>query len=134
MAYKKKRTFPKREGVFLKEFMKELDKTTKNLWYFKSHGEPMQVRGLPDVMCCYRGFFLAIEFKIMRAGNIKVSPYQEHVLEKIGDALGLKFVIWYDEAQADVGIGKKRFDDKKEAVEYLVKAMDFHIFNTLSQH
>ena len=46
------------------------------IWYFKTHGEPMQVRGVPDVLGIYFGLWFSIEFKVMRNGKLNFTPYQ----------------------------------------------------------
>ena len=122
MIYEKKRHFPKKEGAFLKEFMKEFKKDSK-CWYFKTHGEPMQVRGIPDVIICYSGLFVSIEFKVLRKGKLNITPYQEYTAEKIQSAKGMHFFIWHDENNGQVGIGVKRFDDKIQAATHLRKVL-----------
>ena len=118
--YQKKRKHPKKEGDFVKEFMIEfVDGLIVRPWYFKTHGEPMQIRGVPDILCCFGGLFVGIEFKVMRQGKIKVSPMQEYVMECIRKAKGLCFVVWFDENNAEVGIGLQRFDNTKVAANYL---------------
>ena len=46
--------------------------------------------GVPDIICCYRGRFVAIECK---AGNNKTTKLQEKQLEAIGEAGGVALVI-----------------------------------------
>jgi Holliday junction resolvase len=46
--------------------------------------------GIPDVICCVSGYFLAIECK---AGNNKPTPLQEAEMQKIRDAGGVTLVI-----------------------------------------
>lgn len=46
--------------------------------------------GVPDIVCCYNGLFLAIECK---AGNNKPTALQEKELEKIRDAYGTAMVV-----------------------------------------
>ncbi|MBW1939200.1 MAG: VRR-NUC domain-containing protein [Deltaproteobacteria bacterium] len=47
-------------------------------------------RGLPDVVCCYRGRFYAFELKVSKN---KPTPLQEHVLQEIRDAGGVAKII-----------------------------------------
>jgi hypothetical protein len=98
--------------------------STRQMWYFKTHGEPMQVRGIPDVLMCYHGLFFCMEFKIKRHGKIAVTPYQEYTQELITKANGISLVIWHDEDNADVGIGSRKFDTIEKAVEWLVDVLD----------
>jgi len=46
--------------------------------------------GVPDVVCCYRAVFIAIECK---AGNNKPTPLQEVEMDKIRQAQGFVKVI-----------------------------------------
>ena len=46
--------------------------------------------GVPDVVCCYRGYFVAIECK---AGNNKPTPLQEAEMAKIRQAQGFVRVV-----------------------------------------
>lgn len=55
----------------------------------KLHGGMLQTTGLPDVVACYRGKFLAIEVK--RPGG-RATPMQEHILREIRKAGGFAAV------------------------------------------
>lgn len=121
----KKRLFPKKEGDFLKSFMDKVRKKHPKVWFFKSHGEPMQTRGIPDILMCYYGLFIGIEFKIMRGGKIIPTPLQEYVQDLIIKACGISVVVWYDERNENVGIGTKRFEDIQEAIDCLLDALDY---------
>lgn len=46
--------------------------------------------GVPDIVCCYNGLFLAIECK---AGSNKPTALQEKEIEKIRDAYGIAMVV-----------------------------------------
>jgi Holliday junction resolvase len=46
--------------------------------------------GVPDVVCCYRGMFVAIECK---AGSNKPTPLQEAEMQKIRQAQGFVLVV-----------------------------------------
>ena len=125
----KKRKYPKKEGAFVKAFMKEVDAQCdrRDIWWCKVHGEPMQRRGIPDIMICYKGVFVAAEFKIMRGGTLKVTPYQQDTLETVAKAKGISYVIFWDETTANVGINTEQFEGKdavKKAVTYFLKHVD----------
>jgi hypothetical protein len=96
----------------------------KDVWYFKTHGEPMQARGIPDVLMCYKGMFVAPEFKVMRNGKLNVTPYQDYTIEKINESGGTGLVIWWDEATGDVGINVKRFANQTVAIDFLLELLD----------
>ena len=46
--------------------------------------------GVPDIICCYKGRFIAIECKV---GKNKPTPLQEAEMEKIRTAQGVAAVI-----------------------------------------
>jgi hypothetical protein len=58
-------------------------------WGVKLAGSPMGRRGIPDRLFCYRGRFLAVEFK--QPGK-KATPLQAHELQQIRDAGGVAIV------------------------------------------
>ena len=62
---------------------------SQGIWHFKNFGGPMSVKGLPDLIGCFQGKFLAIEVK-RKSG--KVSPEQEVMIDRINRAGGLAFV------------------------------------------
>ena len=49
-------------------------------YVFKAVGSPLQQRGTPDLLICWRGRFIALELK--RPGE-KASLLQEHEMERI---------------------------------------------------
>jgi len=125
MAYQKKRLHPSNEKSFMLKFLEKLKaKSSRELWYFKTHGEPMQVRGIPDVLMCYFGLFFCIEFKIKRRGKLAITPYQEYSLECITKSNGIALVIWHDEDTAEVGVGSRKFEDIDEAIKWLVDVLE----------
>lgn len=67
----------------------------------KLHGGQFQRAGLPDIIICYGGRFIAVEVK--RPGR-KATPLQQHVLDEIADAGGVAIVAtcWDDVAGAMV--------------------------------
>lgn len=125
MAYEKKRLFPVKEKAFLLKFMERLKVCARHdMWYFKTHGEPMQVRGVPDVLGVYYGIWLSIEFKVMRKGKLLLTPYQEYTGELLQKANALHLVVWYDEDNGECGIGVIRFPTISEAVDWLVDGLE----------
>lgn len=60
-------------------------------WWVKLHGGMFQAVGLPDIIGCCRGRFIAIECKV--PGKLDTVTERQHfVLEAIRDAGGLAFV------------------------------------------
>ena len=60
-------------------------------FWIKIHGGASQVSGIPDIIGCYRGRFIAMEVK--RPGAELVSPRQRLMLERISEAKGTCGVI-----------------------------------------
>lgn len=52
---------------------------------WKEHGGMYGYSGLPDIICCYKGKFLAFEVKTPKG---KLSKLQEITIQKIKDANG----------------------------------------------
>ena len=60
------------------------------VYYFFPATGGYGVSGVPDIICCHLGFFVAIECK---AGNNKITTLQEIQLNKIKEAGGHSLVI-----------------------------------------
>ena len=67
---------------------KQLDEL--GIYHFSPFQAGMGRAGIPDVIGCYRGLFVAFECK---AGNGKTTALQERELNAIRTARGLAFVI-----------------------------------------
>lgn len=61
-------------------------------WVFKVHGgdNPFQAVGIPDLLCCWRRMFIALEVKVP---GEKPSPRQLLVMERIVEAGGIAEVV-----------------------------------------
>lgn len=57
----------------------------------KIKGGPDQEKGIPDLLCCYRGRFIAFETK--RSESDEPSPYQQYQMKRITTAGGIAIVI-----------------------------------------
>lgn len=68
-----------------------LDRYKPDCWYFMPRGSTFGVCGVPDLIVCYKGKFLAIECK---AGRNKVSPMQVMQMARIEQAGGDVLVIY----------------------------------------
>ena len=65
--------------------------TLKNIWFFKS--QEVSVRGIPDVLICVNGLFVAIELKA--TATSKTDVLQRYNLRKIADvARGRSFLAY----------------------------------------
>ena len=57
-----------------------------DVFFWKEHGGPYGVSGVPDIICCYKGRFLGLEAKL--SGG-KLTALQKRALEKINRAGGI---------------------------------------------
>ena len=70
----------------VKDFIKD-----QNGWHVKFFANRMTKEGIPDVLSCINGYFVAIEIK---AQNGKPSDLQIYHCEKIREAGGFAFVLY----------------------------------------
>ena len=61
-------------------------------WGFKVQGGGSQMRGVPDIVGCYRGRFVGFEVKRPVVG--KVSELQKHRIDQINAAGGCALVVY----------------------------------------
>ena len=57
-----------------------------DVFFWKEHGGPYGVSGVPDIICCYRGRFLGLEAKLPGG---RLTALQERALGRINRAGGL---------------------------------------------
>lgn len=90
------------EHQIVSQLTRELE--DRGAWVAKLHGHPMQRRGLPDLVVCYRGYFLGVEAKDgARLGQatdaagapvpVVAEPLQEYELRRIRQAGGIGLVV-----------------------------------------
>jgi len=61
-------------------------------WFIKYWaGSQFTKSGIPDLLCCVNGYFVAIEVK---ADNGKPTPLQLHNIRKIRESGGFAFVVY----------------------------------------
>ena len=77
------------EKVFENAIKKYLD--AQGCWYVKFFANSFTKKGIPDLLCCINGHFVAIEVK---AANGKPSELQEWNVKKIRDAKGIAIVLY----------------------------------------
>ncbi len=61
-----------------------------DIFFFKEHGGQYSTAGIPDLICCYKGRFVAFEVKSPVG---KPTELQKRTLEKIQKAGGVAFVV-----------------------------------------
>lgn len=80
---------------------------SKSCWYVKYFANGFTKKGIPDLLACVNGRFVAIEVK---ASKGKASELQKHEISKIHDAGGIAMILYPSE-----------FDAFKLIVEELLK-------------
>ena len=65
-------------------------KSCPECFAFKEHGGIYGVSGIPDIIGCYKGKFIAFEVKTTQG---KLSKLQEVMLERINEAGGIAFKV-----------------------------------------
>lgn len=71
----------------IKKFLKE-----RGAWYFMPVSNGMGQVGIPDIICCYKGLFVAIEAKAP-GKKANTTANQERVLNAIHAADGFAWVV-----------------------------------------
>ena len=70
--------------------IKEYLKTVKGCFFWKQHGGQFGQAGIPDIIICYKGRFIALEVKTATG---KTSVLQAITLRKIQQAGGIAEVV-----------------------------------------
>lgn len=65
-------------------------KAVKDCFYWKEHGGQFGTAGIPDLIVCYRGRFIAFEVKV---GNNKETVLQKLTINRIMKAGGYALVV-----------------------------------------
>lgn len=76
---------PPLEKAIVKKTLAKL--RSRGGFWFKIHGSPMQMAGLPDIIGCYRGRFVCFEVK--RDEHGRATPLQEYMMKKVRTAGGV---------------------------------------------
>jgi uncharacterized protein YlzI (FlbEa/FlbD family) len=79
-----------KESTIVNKIIKYLG-TVPECFSWKEHGGMYGKGGIPDIICCLHGFFLAFEVK--RPGIKKASELQQAVINKINTAKGKAFLV-----------------------------------------
>lgn len=92
----------------IKAYLKE-----QGCWYVKYFANRMTKKGVPDILACVNGYFLAIEVK---AQNGKPSDLQKWNVEKIREAGGVAVIVYPDQFEdLKIIIGLLLKDAKRKA-------------------
>ena len=80
-------------------------KSVNDLFFWKEHGGQYGTAGIPDLIVCYKGKFIAFEAKV---GRNKATPLQDATIKRIIKAGGYALVV-------------RSLDEVKEIIEALAK-------------
>lgn len=89
---------PPLETKITREILKYL--RGRGIWCFKVAGGPMQQRGVPDIICCVGGVFVALEVKRPKLGRL--TDLQALTIEDIRQNNGFAEVVTSVEEAAAV--------------------------------
>ncbi len=78
-----------KESDIVRAILKYL-KTVPDCFFWKEHGGMYGTAGIPDIICCYRGKFVAFEVKTEKG---KTTALQESVINKIQKCGGKAAVV-----------------------------------------
>jgi hypothetical protein len=78
------------ESAITKKIIRWIN-TQEEAFAWKVHGGPLQMGGIPDVNCCWKGRFVGIEVKRPSARK-RTTLNQEHRMAQIRQAGGIAFV------------------------------------------
>lgn len=76
-----------------KNFENKIKKYLKdnNCWYVKFFANSFTKKGIPDILACVNGYFVAIEVK---AQNCKPSELQKYNINQINKSLGIGIILY----------------------------------------
>lgn len=66
-------------------------KSQPNTWFFKVWGGGYQKSGIPDIICCVNGYFIALELKSVTG---KPTALQQMNIRKINAAGGIGVILY----------------------------------------
>ena len=95
----------------LKKFLE-----AENCWFVKFFANAYTKSGIPDILCCCNGYFVAVEVK---APNGKPSELQKWNIKKISEASGIGIVLYPDQ-----------FDDFKDLIHSLKDGKEMEAWKT----
>lgn len=70
----------------IKSYLKTID----GLYFFKEHGGLYGTAGVPDIICCYKGLFVALEVK---AEDGNATTLQNATIKRIRKAGGIAEIV-----------------------------------------
>jgi len=89
VALKYMRDAPVKEKNITNKILKYL-KSMDNCFCFKEHGGMYGTAGIPDIICCFNGRFIAFEVKTEKG---RLTKLQEITIQRIKEAKGEAFKV-----------------------------------------
>lgn len=80
--------------------------SSKGIWYVKYFANGFTKKGIPDLLCCVNGRFVAVEVK---AENGRATPLQLKCIERIKESGGVALVLYPSD-----------FEEFKELIESML--------------
>lgn len=62
-------------------------------WWLKVHGSIFQTAGVPDIIGCWKGRFVAVEAKMPGNGPSQIQEYTISLLKKAGARVGVAYSV-----------------------------------------
>lgn len=98
------KNYPSNETALVNRIAERLKKKYgARLWVLKVHGNQYQRKGVPDLLICFEGRFIAFEIKHRKPGESiqriykRVSDLQQLEMEGISAAGGIARMCWLEE-------------------------------------
>lgn len=111
------------EKTFENKIKKFLDEN--NCWYVKFFANGYTKKGVPDLLCCVNGYFLAIEVK---AENGKATDLQKWNIEKIRFCGGKAFILRPSQFESFCELVKVLKNEQRTEINY---KLDPQVFRNL---
>lgn len=96
------------EKLFENKIKAELKR--RGIWFVKYFANRNTLAGVPDLLCCINGRFVAIEIKAEKG---RVSKLQQYQIEQIQKANGIAFAVYPNQWDALMD-----FFDKTQRIDY----------------
>lgn len=80
------------EKLFENKIKNELKK--RGIWYVKYFANRMTIAGIPDLLCCVNGHFVALEIKADKGRPSELQKYQIRQIQASG---GIAMIVYPDD-------------------------------------
>lgn len=108
------------EKLFEKQIKAFLDE--QNCWYVKFFANAYTRQGIPDLLCCVNGYFLAVEVK---SDNGRASDLQKWNVSRIRYTGGLAFILKPEQFDSFCKLVKELKELPRQDVKHRIDIEDF---------